>query len=1070
MKKLLSLVLVLALILGALGGVVNVDAAMSGILATASPNTAGSYASYSIQLLGANAIALGGWIQVNFPSSFVMMPGSMSPTLVSINGTVAPSFVTIFGTSVFIQLSSSTAISAGTISVTIQASPAIKNPSVAGNYSINATTTGDTAPGTGLISIGTTGITGLSAFVTPATTSAVASWSLSFATSATGALAVGQTITVTFPAGTRLPASMPAGSILISSGSYSSVPVTAATGSGSVLTIQVPAAMTGGISASAFVSIQILTTYGLVNTPVAGTYSVLLATAADTVPASSNQVSITGTTIGAVTVAVSPLTPSTAATYTLFFSTSTSGGLVPGDSISVQFPAGTGYPAFINPTLILVNGQPSLNATRTLNTLQISLPPAMSIPASAFVQLQIQTTFGITNPATPGTYKVNVFTSKDSTPVQSNDYVITGTSVTGLTLAVDPRAQSALAEYRLTFNTSSTGSLQAGIGTITVDFSSGVSLPTSPVASRVTVNGTNAQTVSRPDSDTLVVTTPVTIGAQASVVLVFTRDFGIRNPAPTGTTVNIKVKTSSDLTQSQVSFVTTNSSISQPQVILTTNGAGLNSGYTVTFTTGPAGDLTANQGRVSIVFPTGTSIPATIATNAVRLNGLIPYAVQVIGQRIDLTVAANVSANAQIQVVFDKAAGIRNPSSPQSVVLQAYTTSENSSVSSAAYQIVALAHTTATVNPVNPDGLNGYYKTRPVVTIAITSGSSAGFSIYYRINSGAETLYTSPVQVPDGNITITYYARDNAQNQEDPNTLSLKVKTSAPQITILSPAEGSVGSSQSMTLTGRTEAGSSVTVNGVSATVQPSGDFSAIVNLSEGVNAIQVVATDVAGNVGQTRVNVTLDTKPPMLTITSPKIYSTAMTQQVTVAGKTDPGSIVTVAGSQVNVAADGSFSVMYMFPKEGLNVIDITSKDAAGNVAKTGLPVTYVARTLIRLQVGNKTAMINDTTKALQVAPVNVKGTVMVPLRFIGEAFGATVEWEPVFKLVRIQLGSTTIYLQIGYNYASVNGKRVILQGLPTIISGTTMVPIRFISEAFNAQVTWIQATQGVEITYPKP
>jgi hypothetical protein len=113
---------------------------------------------------------------------------------------------------------------------------------------------------------------------------------------------------------------------------------------------------------------------------------------------------------------------------------------------------------------------------------------------------------------------------------------------------------------------------------------------------------------------------------------------------------------------------------------------------------------------------------------------------------------------------------------------------------------------------------------------------------------------------------------------------------------------------------------------------------------------------------------------------------------------------------------------------------------------------------------------MINDASKTLQAAPINVKGVVMVPLRFIGEAFGATVEWEPIFKLIRLQLGSTMIYLQIGSNYASVNGKKIVLQGLPTIIKGTTMVPIRFISEAFNAQVTWVAATQGVEITYPKP
>lgn len=113
---------------------------------------------------------------------------------------------------------------------------------------------------------------------------------------------------------------------------------------------------------------------------------------------------------------------------------------------------------------------------------------------------------------------------------------------------------------------------------------------------------------------------------------------------------------------------------------------------------------------------------------------------------------------------------------------------------------------------------------------------------------------------------------------------------------------------------------------------------------------------------------------------------------------------------------------------------------------------------------------MINDATKTLQVAPINTKGVVTVPLRFIGEAFGATVEWEPVFRVVRIQLDTTVIYLQIGSNYASVNGKKVALQGPASIVSGTTMVPIRFISEAFNAQVVWNAPTQGIDITYPKP
>jgi len=507
----------------------------------------------------------------------------------------------------------------------------------------------------------------------------------------------------------------------------------------------------------------------------------------------------------------------------------------------------------------------------------------------------------------------------------------------------------------------------------------------------------------------------------------------------------------------------------QPQVVLTTSGAGLMSGYTVTFTTGPAGDLTGNQGKVSIIFPTGTLLPATISPSSVHLNGLTPPAVQVVGQRVDVTVPVGVGVNAQVQVMFDVAAGIRNPSTPQSVALQVYTTSENSSVSSAMYQIVAVAHVTATVNPVNPDGLNGYYKTHPVVSIAIIGGSSAGLSVFYRINGGAETPYVSPIQVPDGNITVVYYARDILGNQENPNTLSFKVKTTLPQITILSPTEGSSGRVQNVTLTGRTEAGAILTVAGAAVPVSAQGEFQTQVTLKGGQQSIMLTAIDMAGNVGQAQLKVTLDTTPPALTITKPIMYSIVLTNVCEVSGKTEPGATVSVAGTAVSVNADGTFSLNVML-KEGENLIEITATDAVGNQHKTAIPVTYKARTVIRLQVGNKTAMVNNVRKTLEAAPVNVKGVVMVPLRFIGEAFGALVTWDPVFQIIDIELRGLPIRLQLGANYASVAGKKVILQGVPVIISGTTMVPIRFISEAFGAQVVWNAPTQGIDITYPKP
>ena len=858
--------------------------------------------------------------------------------------------------------------------------------------------------------------------------------------------------------------------VSISGGSSSSV-ASATTISTSTVRLTFSTALTAGYSYTLYFA----PSFGLMNPTTASTYTVTATLYGGSTQTLSGTVTIGGTggSVTNLSLTVYPLLPGTAAQYYVSFTTSTTGTLLSGNYIYITFPSGTEFPTTYNLGQILVNNVACTGALSVSGTtLSIPVPSSLTY-AQTYISVQIYSGFGIENPTTNGYYNLQVSTSKDTTAVTSNSYQIYGTTISGLTVQADPRSRGANPRIQLSFLTSSSGYLTAGSDTIVVQFSSNVTMPPAYEPSYVTVNGTQASGVTLVSTGKLSITTPVTISSSQQVTLVFAPEFGITNPSTASATVTIQVSTSKDVSAVSTSYTTTTSQVSQPQVTLTTNGVAKASGYTVTFQTGAGGALSAGSGRIYITFPAGTTVPASIDAQNVKINGTTASIVtsSTGNRRLEVTTPVAILANSQVQVVIDVAANITNPSTARTdYTLSAYTTAEQTPVTSSLYSIVNLPTTTAVTSPSSPDGLNGYYRTRPTVSLTATSPSGLAVSIYYRVNAGSDTQYSSPIQLPEGSVTLSYYARDTQGNQEQVRQLTFKIDTTAPQVTITTPLEGSATGNANIAVTGRTEAGSSVVINNIPATTQATGDFTGPVTLHEGSNAIQVVATDIAGNVGQTRVNVTLDTKPPVLTTTSPKIYSTVMTQQVTVSGKTEAGATVMVGGAKVNVAADGSFSILYMFPKEGLNVIEVSSTDAAGNVAKATIPVTYVARTLIRLQVGNKTAMINDTAKTLQAAPVNVKGVVMVPLRFIGEAFGATVEWEPVFKIVRLQLGSTAIYLQMGYNYASVNGKKIVLQGLPSIIKGTTMVPIRFISEAFNAQVTWIAATQGVEITYPKP
>ncbi len=101
-----------------------------------------------------------------------------------------------------------------------------------------------------------------------------------------------------------------------------------------------------------------------------------------------------------------------------------------------------------------------------------------------------------------------------------------------------------------------------------------------------------------------------------------------------------------------------------------------------------------------------------------------------------------------------------------------------------------------------------------------------------------------------------------------------------------------------------------------------------------------------------------------------------------------------------------------------------------------------------------------------LNQSPVSVKGSTLVPLRGIFEALGATVVWDGPARTVRAQKDATSIELVLDSPYALVNGQARRLDVPATVIGGLTMVPLRFIGEALGAKVEWQGATRTVLIT----
>ncbi|MCX8095737.1 MAG: stalk domain-containing protein [Caldisericia bacterium] len=126
-----------------------------------------------------------------------------------------------------------------------------------------------------------------------------------------------------------------------------------------------------------------------------------------------------------------------------------------------------------------------------------------------------------------------------------------------------------------------------------------------------------------------------------------------------------------------------------------------------------------------------------------------------------------------------------------------------------------------------------------------------------------------------------------------------------------------------------------------------------------------------------------------------------------------------------------------------------------------------------ITLWIDKSKALINE--KEVYIDPNNTKispfivppGRTVVPIRFISESFGAEVTWENDTKTIRIYLQAKNIKitLQVGNKLARVNDKIITLDSPPLIKEGRTFVPLRFISESFGANVKWFANEKKIVI-----
>ena len=96
--------------------------------------------------------------------------------------------------------------------------------------------------------------------------------------------------------------------------------------------------------------------------------------------------------------------------------------------------------------------------------------------------------------------------------------------------------------------------------------------------------------------------------------------------------------------------------------------------------------------------------------------------------------------------------------------------------------------------------------------------------------------------------------------------------------------------------------------------------------------------------------------------------------------------------------------------------------------------------------------------------------GSTLLPVRSVSNAFGCEVNWDGDTKTVSVNKGDTQITIVIGQKELTVNDTKQTISAPAQIINGRTYVPLRALGEALNCEIQWVNDTRTVEITPNDP
>lgn len=121
-----------------------------------------------------------------------------------------------------------------------------------------------------------------------------------------------------------------------------------------------------------------------------------------------------------------------------------------------------------------------------------------------------------------------------------------------------------------------------------------------------------------------------------------------------------------------------------------------------------------------------------------------------------------------------------------------------------------------------------------------------------------------------------------------------------------------------------------------------------------------------------------------------------------------------------------------------------------------------------VEFKIGQKSYYINGQVKTMDVAPFIEKSRTFLPIRYVAVALGVNTNdilWDDDTNKVTILKGNRIVQLTIGSKIMLLNGMMIPMDVPAQIKNGRTQLPLRFVAEAFGANVDFNEPTRTVTI-----